>query len=87
MALPARQSRYASSRWDPFAALEDLHGEMSLATPESVPQAWAAMETANRGSASAYGDDQWTARAANAFRDLFETNLELFFVFNGTAAN
>ena len=51
------------------------------------PQAWAAMETANRGSASAYGDDQWTARAANAFRELFETNLELFFVFNGTAAN
>jgi threonine aldolase len=51
------------------------------------PQAWAAMESANRGSASAYGDDQWTARAANAFRDLFETNLELFFVFNGTAAN
>ncbi len=29
MALPARQSRYASSRWDPFAALEDLHDEMS----------------------------------------------------------
>ena len=51
------------------------------------PQAWAAMESANCGSASAYGDDQWTARAANAFRELFETNLELFFVFNGTAAN
>ncbi len=29
MASPARQSRYASSRWDPFAALEDLHDEMS----------------------------------------------------------
>jgi HSP20 family protein len=29
MALPARQSRYVSSRWDPFAALEDLHDEMS----------------------------------------------------------
>jgi HSP20 family protein len=29
MALPARQSRYAPSRWDPFAALEDLHDEMS----------------------------------------------------------
>jgi len=51
------------------------------------PEAWAAMESANRGHAVAYGDDQWTARAANAFRDLFETNLELFFVFNGTAAN
>ena len=51
------------------------------------PEAWAAMETANRGSATSYGDDPWTARAANAFRELFETNLELFFVFNGTAAN
>jgi threonine aldolase len=51
------------------------------------PQAWAAMENANHGHATAYGDDPWTARAANAFRDLFETDLELFFVFNGTAAN
>jgi threonine aldolase len=51
------------------------------------PEAWAAMESANRGSSISYGDDPWTARAANAFRELFETNLELFFVFNGTAAN
>jgi threonine aldolase len=51
------------------------------------PDAWAAMESANRGHASAYGDDQWTARAADAFRELFETNCDLFFVFNGTAAN
>jgi threonine aldolase len=51
------------------------------------PEAWAAMETANRGHVTAYGDDPWTARAADAFRELFETNLELFFVFNGTAAN
>ena len=51
------------------------------------PEAWAAMESANRGHAVAYGDDPWTARAADAFRKLFETDLELFFVFNGTAAN
>jgi threonine aldolase len=51
------------------------------------PDAWTAMQTANRGHASAYGDDLWTARAANAFRELFETSCELFFVFNGTAAN
>ena len=51
------------------------------------PQAWSAMADANRGHTTAYGDDPWTARAADAFRDLFETNLELFFVFNGTAAN
>ncbi|MBM9400434.1 low specificity L-threonine aldolase [Gluconacetobacter azotocaptans] len=51
------------------------------------PDAMRAMELANRGSAQAYGDDQWTVRAANAFRTTFETECELFFVFNGTAAN
>jgi threonine aldolase len=51
------------------------------------PDAWAAMADANRGSATSYGDDEWTSRAAIAFRELFETDCELFFVFNGTAAN
>lgn len=51
------------------------------------PEAWAAMARANDGSCVAYGDDEWTARAANAFRDLFESDCEVFFVFNGTAAN
>jgi threonine aldolase len=51
------------------------------------PEAWAAMEEANQGHASAYGEDVWTARAASAFRDLFESDCEVFFVFNGTAAN
>ncbi len=51
------------------------------------PEAWAAMDAANRGHAVAYGEDAWTTRAANAFRDLFETECEVFFVFNGTAAN
>jgi len=51
------------------------------------PEAWAAMEAANCGHATAYGDDTWTTRAANAFRQLFETECEVFFVFNGTAAN
>jgi threonine aldolase len=51
------------------------------------PEAWEAMAAANQGHASSYGDDQWTAQAADAFRTLFETDCELFFVFNGTAAN
>jgi threonine aldolase len=51
------------------------------------PEVWAAMETANHGHAAAYGDDPWTARAADAFRNLFETDCEVFFAFNGTAAN
>ncbi|GEP02373.1 threonine aldolase family protein [Methylobacterium oxalidis] len=51
------------------------------------PEAWAAMEAANRGHAPAYGEDVWTARAADGFRALFETPCQVFFAFNGTAAN
>jgi threonine aldolase len=51
------------------------------------PEAWAAMEAANQGHQRAYGDDEWTARAADHFRRLFETDCEVFFAFNGTAAN
>ncbi len=52
------------------------------------PEAWASMAEANAGGhAPGYGDDRWTKRAADAFRDLFETDCEVFFVYNGTAAN
>lgn len=51
------------------------------------PEAWAAMAEANQGHQRAYGDDEWTARAADHFRGLFETDCEVFFAFNGTAAN
>ncbi len=51
------------------------------------PEAWQAMEAANRGHVTSYGDDPWTAQAADAFRSLFETECEVYFVFNGTAAN
>lgn len=53
----------------------------------TCPEAWAAMDEANRGFAPAYGEDEWTERASNAFRTLFETDCDVFFVFNGTAAN
>ena len=51
------------------------------------PEAWAAMAEANQGHHPAYGDDRWTAQASDAFRTLFETECEVFFAFNGTAAN
>ena len=51
------------------------------------PEAWAAMDRANRGHERAYGDDKWTQQAADHFRELFETDCEVFFAFNGTAAN
>ena len=51
------------------------------------PEAWAAMQEANQGHVRAYGDDPWTKRATDLIRELFETDCEVFFVFNGTAAN
>jgi threonine aldolase len=51
------------------------------------PEAWAAMEAANAGHVPSYGDDAWTQRAADLLREVFETDCEVFFVFNGTAAN
>ena len=51
------------------------------------PEAWQAMAEANQGYVNSYGDDHWTAQACNALRDFFETDCQVFFVFNGTAAN
>jgi len=52
------------------------------------PEAWEAMTRANRDYAASYGNDVWTERASNLLRDLFEApEAEVFFVFNGTAAN
>ncbi len=51
------------------------------------PEAWAAMAQANAGHAPAYGNDPWTQQAADLIRQVFETHCEVFFVFNGTAAN
>lgn len=51
------------------------------------PEAWAALAKANQDHAPGYGDDTWTGQAADLIRDLFETKCEVFFVFNGTAAN
>ena len=51
------------------------------------PEAWAAGERANAGHVASYGDDPWTARASDLVREMFECDAEVFFVFNGTAAN
>ena len=45
------------------------------------------MEQANAGHVPSYGDDTWTSRASDMIREVFETDCEVFFVFNGTAAN
>jgi threonine aldolase len=51
------------------------------------PEAFAAMSEANQGHEVSYGNDTWTEKAANLIRDVFETDCEVYFVFNGTAAN
>ncbi len=51
------------------------------------PEALEYMLQANLVSAPAYGNDEWTQKAADYFRELFEIDCEVFFTFNGTAAN
>jgi len=51
------------------------------------PEAWAALAAANAGHVPSYGSDDWTAAAVAAIRAVFETECEVFLVFNGTAAN
>lgn len=51
------------------------------------PEAWQTLAQANARHAPVYGADPWTARATELLRELFEVDCEVFFVFNGTAAN
>ena len=52
-----------------------------------APEILAAIEAANRGSAASYGDDAFSQRLQQTFRTLFETDLTVFPVVTGTAAN
>ena len=51
------------------------------------PEAMAAFVAANAGHAPAYGEDEWTRKVSDRLRTLFETDCDVYFVFNGTAAN
>lgn len=51
------------------------------------PEAWARIAEANVGYADPYGADEWTARAREQIRDLFEKDCSVFFFTTGTAAN
>jgi len=56
-------------------------------TAGMCPEALDALVRANRGPSASYGDDDWTREAADAFRALFETDCDVYFVCTGTAAN
>ena len=49
------------------------------------PEVLEVIEECNREHAPGYGDDEWTRRASDALREVFQSDCEVFFVFNGTA--
>ena len=51
------------------------------------PSILKAMENANTGHVKGYGDDPFTEKAINIFKEKFGQETEVFFVFNGTGAN
>ncbi len=51
------------------------------------PEIFQAMEQVNTGHTLAYGDDHYTKLAVDQFRREFGDEIEMFFVFIGTAAN
>lgn len=51
------------------------------------PEIMAALIAVNHGHAPSYGMDSWTVQAKESFRAHFGSEVDIFFVFNGTAAN
>ena len=51
------------------------------------PAVMQALAEANTGHAASYGSDTWTASARTRFRELFTSQTEVYFAYNGTGAN
>jgi threonine aldolase len=51
------------------------------------PEILKAMEAANVGHVVGYGDDPYTQKAIETFKEKFGSDTEVYFVFNGTGAN
>ncbi len=67
------------------AALQQFASDNCAGVCPEVMQAFA--RTNETGHEAAYGEDGWTRHVCDRMRALFETDCEVFFVFNGTAAN
>ncbi len=52
-----------------------------------LPQVMETLQTTNKKHARSYGADEITADTANLFRQVFDADVDVFFVFNGTGAN
>ncbi len=51
------------------------------------PEVMSVLQRVNIDHAGSYGNDEYTARTKAKFQDLFGTDTEVFFVYNGTGAN
>ncbi|MCB1907331.1 MAG: low specificity L-threonine aldolase [Rhodocyclaceae bacterium] len=56
-------------------------------TAGACPEALDALVAANAGWQPSYGTDEITHRVCDRLREVFETDCDVYFVFNGTAAN
>lgn len=56
-------------------------------TAPAAPEILRAIEEANNGDARSYGDDPYTQRARERFREIFGSSTDTYFTFNGTGAN
>ncbi len=67
--------------------MSDKYHFASDNTSPTCPEAWATLSEVNQHYLPSYGADTYTAKACEAFRNFFECDCEVYFVFNGTAAN
>jgi len=51
------------------------------------PEVMQALHDANQGHEGSYGSDDHTSRAIEKFKEIFGADVEVFFAYNGTAAN
>lgn len=52
-----------------------------------LPQVMQALQNANTAHARSYGSDEITKRTIELFRQVFDADVDVYFVFNGTGAN
>jgi len=72
------------------ARLLNMRPSRSFASDNNAvvhPEVVEAITRANEGHVVGYGDDPYTESAVRKFREHFGEDVEVFFVFNGTAAN
>jgi threonine aldolase len=73
-----------------YAAMSSFDQRRQFASDNNAgicPEVLEALQNLNPGHVPSYGADAITAKAQQHFRELFETDCETYFVFNGTAAN